>query len=148
MGDFPGGPVVKNPPCNAGDASLIPAQGTKIPCATKQLSLHATSRESLHTAMKTQRGQKTFKINKVKLYIYVYISFKNPTFFKETQGEEMATHSSILPWTTPWTEEPQLLKLASSRARGSQQESVCCNERICMMQRRSCMPQLRPHAVK
>ena len=28
--DFPGGPVVKNPPSNAGDAGLIPGQGTKI----------------------------------------------------------------------------------------------------------------------
>ena len=30
-GDFPGVPVVKNPPSNAGDTSLIPGQGTKIP---------------------------------------------------------------------------------------------------------------------
>ena len=30
--DFPGGPVVKNPPSNAGDAGLIPCRGTKIPC--------------------------------------------------------------------------------------------------------------------
>ena len=29
--DFPGGPVVKDPPCNAGDMGLIPGQGTKIP---------------------------------------------------------------------------------------------------------------------
>ena len=27
-GDFPGGPVVKNLPCNAGDAGLIPGRGT------------------------------------------------------------------------------------------------------------------------
>ena len=32
-GDFPGDPVVENPPCNAGDAGLIPGQGTKIPHA-------------------------------------------------------------------------------------------------------------------
>ena len=32
---FLGGPVVKNPPCNAG---LIPGLGTKIPHALKQLS--------------------------------------------------------------------------------------------------------------
>ena len=31
--DFPGDPVVKNPPSNAGDAGLIPGQGTKIPHA-------------------------------------------------------------------------------------------------------------------
>ena len=28
--DFPGGPVVKNLPSNAGDTGLIPGQGTKI----------------------------------------------------------------------------------------------------------------------
>ena len=33
-GDFPGGPVVKNPPCHAGDAGSIPGQGTKIPHAS------------------------------------------------------------------------------------------------------------------
>ena len=31
--DFPGGPVVKNSPCNAWDMSGIPGQGTKIPHA-------------------------------------------------------------------------------------------------------------------
>ena len=44
---FPGGPVVKNPPCNAGDMGLIPGQGTKIPHAAEQLSLSATPRESV-----------------------------------------------------------------------------------------------------
>ena len=29
--DFPGGPVVKNPPSNVRDADLIPGQETKIP---------------------------------------------------------------------------------------------------------------------
>ena len=37
---FPGGPVVKNSPCNAGDMGLIPGLETKIPCATELLSLH------------------------------------------------------------------------------------------------------------
>ena len=36
---FPGGPVIKNPPANAGDLGLIPGQGTKIPHALAQLSL-------------------------------------------------------------------------------------------------------------
>ena len=35
-GDFPGGPVVKNPPSNAGDVDLIPGRGTKIPHAAGQ----------------------------------------------------------------------------------------------------------------
>ena len=36
-GDFYGGPVVKNPPCNAGGKGLIPSWGTKIPCVSEQL---------------------------------------------------------------------------------------------------------------
>ena len=43
--DFPGGPVIKNPPYYAGDAGSIPAQGTKIPHAMGQLSPHATTTE-------------------------------------------------------------------------------------------------------
>ena len=31
--DFPGGPVVKNPPCNAGDTGSIHGWGTRIPHA-------------------------------------------------------------------------------------------------------------------
>ena len=42
---LPGGPVVKNSPCNAGDWGLIPGQGTKIPHPAGQLSLSATPRE-------------------------------------------------------------------------------------------------------
>ena len=43
--DFPGGPVVKNPPSNAGDTGSIPGQGTKIPHAVGQLSPCATTTE-------------------------------------------------------------------------------------------------------
>ena len=35
---FPGGPVVKNLPANAGNVDLLPDQGTKIPHASGQLS--------------------------------------------------------------------------------------------------------------
>ena len=57
-GNFPGGPVVKNLPCNAGDASSIPDPGTKIPHTEEWLgaccnywahelwSPHATTREA------------------------------------------------------------------------------------------------------
>ena len=41
---FPGGPVVKNPPSNAGDVGSIPGQGTKISHAAGQLSFHATTK--------------------------------------------------------------------------------------------------------
>ena len=43
--DFPGGPVAKNPPYNAGDAGSVPGQGTKIPHAMGQLSPHAATTE-------------------------------------------------------------------------------------------------------
>ena len=36
--DFPGGPVVKNPPCNAGDTGSIPGRETNSPHAETQLS--------------------------------------------------------------------------------------------------------------
>ena len=38
--DFPGGPLVKNPPLNQWDVGLIPGWGTKIPHTGEQLSLH------------------------------------------------------------------------------------------------------------
>ena len=36
--DFPGGPMVKNSPGNAGDMSPIPDRTTKIPHAVEQLA--------------------------------------------------------------------------------------------------------------
>ena len=42
--DFPGGPVVKDPPCIAGDVE-IPGQRFKIPLAVGKLSLAATTTE-------------------------------------------------------------------------------------------------------
>ena len=47
-GDFPGGPVVKNLPCNAGGAGSISGQGTKISHAAGQLNPCATTTESGH----------------------------------------------------------------------------------------------------
>lgn len=43
--DFPGGPVVKNPPAHTGDTGSIPGLGTKIPHATGQLSLCSATTE-------------------------------------------------------------------------------------------------------
>ena len=43
--DFPGGPVVKNLPYNAGDMGSIPGQGTKIPHVVGQLSPRTTTIE-------------------------------------------------------------------------------------------------------
>ena len=35
--DFPGGPLVKNPPCNAEDTGSIPGQGFKIPTCLRAI---------------------------------------------------------------------------------------------------------------
>ena len=43
LGDFPGGPEVKNMLYKAGDTGSIPGQGTKIPHALEQLSRQATA---------------------------------------------------------------------------------------------------------
>ena len=40
VGDFPGGPVVKNSPSNAEEVGSIPGQETKIPHAVDQLRPH------------------------------------------------------------------------------------------------------------
>ena len=46
LGDFPGGPEVKNMLYKAGDTGSIPGQGTKIPHAVGQLGLRAETREA------------------------------------------------------------------------------------------------------
>ena len=45
--NFPGGPVVRNPPSNAGDAGSILGWETKIPRTSGQLSLSLKKPESL-----------------------------------------------------------------------------------------------------
>ena len=63
--DFPDGPMVKNPPADAGDAGSIPGPGTKIPCAVGAIepAYHkreaSTPRQKIPSATtKTGRGQK------------------------------------------------------------------------------------------
>ena len=66
--DFPGGPAVKNLPCNIGDMSSTPGQETQIPQALgspcHNESLRATTK-ILHAPIKTQCSQinKYFKKN-------------------------------------------------------------------------------------
>ena len=45
VGDFPGGPAVKNLPYNVGDTGSIPRQRPKIPHAVGQLNPCATTTE-------------------------------------------------------------------------------------------------------
>ena len=59
---FPGGPEVKNPPCNGGDPGSIPGLGAEIPHAGDQPSQCSTTTEpvshnqSPRTAIKSLRA--------------------------------------------------------------------------------------------
>ena len=61
--DLPSGPVVKNPPFNAGEMGSFPGCRTRVPYTTEQLSLSSTTRESMclnedpQDAIKTQCSQ-------------------------------------------------------------------------------------------
>ena len=69
---LPGGPVVKNLPCNAEDADSIPGQGTKIPHAMVQLSPRATARvcevrgEIPHDAVKISCAATSTRCSQIK----------------------------------------------------------------------------------
>ena len=86
--DFPGGPVVKNLPCNVGDSGSIPGQGTKIPHTLEQLSQCANylfqepQLESQCTAMKDLAWHKTqhSQINKYKLKKINIITSQGPMY--------------------------------------------------------------------
>ena len=58
-GDFPGGPVVKNPPANAGDAGSIPGRGTKTPYAAGPLSPRTTTTELAQLNKRAREPQTT-----------------------------------------------------------------------------------------
>ena len=55
-GDFPGGPVGKNPPWNAGDVGFIPGQETSIPHVMEP-QLESLPRKILRAATKTRSSQ-------------------------------------------------------------------------------------------
>ena len=56
--DFPGGPVVKNPPFNTGNASSIPSRGIKIPHAMGRLSLLAATTEPTYSRARAPQPEK------------------------------------------------------------------------------------------
>ena len=56
--DFPGGPVVKNLPSNAGDAGSNPGWRTKIPHDVGQLSPRTTTTEPAHPGACTTTREK------------------------------------------------------------------------------------------
>ena len=55
--------MVKNLPCSAGAAGSNPSQGTEIPHATEQLSLHATTTKTAHSGVDTSKPKAHKQIN-------------------------------------------------------------------------------------
>ena len=54
--DVPGDPVLRNLHDNAGDAGLIPGQGTKTPHAREQLTPCTAAREPEHHSLRSPRA--------------------------------------------------------------------------------------------
>ena len=69
--EFPGGPVVKIPLCNAKNVGLITGQGAKILCAVEQLSPCTTTKESLHHNKRNRMPQ--LRPNPTKLCVCVCV---------------------------------------------------------------------------
>ena len=77
--------MVKNPPANSGDTGSTP--GPVRPYMLQSLSAHMPQLKNSPTIQETQETQVRS------------LGLEDPL------KEEMATHSSILAWEIPWTEE-------------------------------------------
>ena len=122
LGNFPGGPVVKNPPSNAGNAGSIPGQGTKIPQATEQLSPCTRTTEFACLNQRACVPQTT-----------------DPTH----------SGTRVPQLQSPRTLEPACHNQRRENPHATTREKpACCNERSHIPQCRSHMLQLRPDAAK
>ena len=70
MRDFPGGPMVKNLPCNAEEAGLIPGQGTRIPHATPK-DPHRQQRRLKILVVQPNKRNKYFKKERKKRIMWL-----------------------------------------------------------------------------
>ena len=120
VGDFPGGPVVKNPPYNAGDVGSIPGQGTKIPCAAGQLSPCDITTELVCLNQRACMLQTT---------------------------EPVCSGTHVPQRQSPDVLGPVLHNYRRENLHAIREKPVCHNERSRMPQRRSHIPQLRPDAA-
>ena len=62
--DFPGGPLVKNPPSNQRDKASIPGCGTKNPHAAEPLSPHTIKEPECSRAHALQQAKPTPQLEK------------------------------------------------------------------------------------
>ena len=117
--DFPGGPVVKNPPSHAGEAGSIPCRRTKIPHAAGQLNPRAATTELAYSGacvpqLESPRASTT-----------------EPVRSGAHTPQLLSPHATTREKPTRHKEKP-----------------IHRNKRSCMPQRRSRVPQLRPNAAK
>ena len=111
--DFSDGPVVKNPPCNAGDTGSIPGQGTKIPHAMGHLSLPATTTEL--TLFNQSSRAANYRVHA-------------PWSPHTTTREEKNPHATTREKSSRLNEEPTCRNERSRMPQQQQQKDpACCN---------------------
>ena len=84
----------------AGDMSSLPGQGTKIPQVVQDGQKKKKLPLSFHNIWASQIAQRRRICLPLQETQVRFLGREDPL------EEEMATHSSILPWRIPWTEEP------------------------------------------
>ena len=125
--DFPGGPVVKNPSSNAGDAGSIPVWRTKISYTEGQLSPHTPTEaacqnfRSSRASRKTQHAQ---KIKKTRQGLRIRAGIQVPC----SPGKEEDSHSAGNSSCSPLTALPGFHILAASFVFRLLTSSQVCSE--------------------
>ena len=109
------GALLKNPPANVGDAEdsgLIPGSGRYTPSHQTRMIFLICIRNPTINPQQTRRSYSPSPLH------------SNPhshtlaAHIQTTKQEEMATHSSILAWRIPWSEEPGGLQSMGSQRVG------------------------------
>ena len=77
--DFPGGPVVENPPFNSGNMGSVPGRRTKIP----HVRLCATTKESWRLKQRTHTQWWKIKASKI-MFKNLNLDSKNCFFYNKT----------------------------------------------------------------
>ena len=83
MRDFPGGPIIQNPPSNAGNVGSIPCQETKMPHAEGQLNPRTPQLGSSRAITKTPHRQKIKKNKKKNCFLKKKIESDEEFILKE-----------------------------------------------------------------
>ena len=112
---FPGGPVLRNLPFNAGDASSIAGWGTKIPHEEGQLTSCASAAEPASCNERFPKIQRRSCLLQPgprwpKKYVLKKIKIESSQV-SEVEGRVLKTHLPVLQKRKLGTEEPSLLCL-------------------------------------